>query len=566
MKKQNGWLLSIGFGVLGLVTLVTALPSLYVRLTLGPGAPGWGLPLATVAFAVLAATLAVLHLAHGLLAPLARLADLLAKAGTGDGDLSRDLDLPPGARLGPLARSYNAFVAKLRLMLDTIRRQAVKIAAESVRVKDHLTQAVASTERQEALARDIRASCSEVTETASGVAGRAATLNLASRGRLEEARRSQFELRTLVESIATIHEHQRAFSATVEALARHSHEISEMTQLIQGISNQTHLLALNAAIEAAHAGDQGRGFAVVAEEVRKLAEHAQTAASAITKSTEAMTAMADTTLDVTRQVSGDTEQARIAVERASTSFTGMVDNFQATASELQDIASAMVQLDGSNHEILGRAQEIDTLSHTLGEKMHQSLASSAQLTSATEDILASGARFRLGTGSFERAVEYAWSLRDRCQAILKAHADRGVDVFDQAYRQIPELTPPKYETSYDRLVEKELQDTYEGGLDASRGVLGMIAVDLNGYCPIHVRKSSVHTGDPALDLINSRHKRKFDDPVGLRAARNTEPFIAQTYFAPAISTPLTDIASPIHVNGRHWGNLRVTIAPEVLGS
>ncbi|MGE5385013.1 MAG: methyl-accepting chemotaxis protein, partial [Betaproteobacteria bacterium] len=213
---------------------------------------------------------------------------------------------------------------------------------------------------------------------------------------------------------------------------------------------------------------------------------------------------------------------------------------------------------------LGRAQEIDSLSHDLGEKMRHSLESAAKLNTATEDILASGARFKLGTGMLERALNHCWGCRDRIQAVLQQHADRGVNVFDQAYRQIPDITPPKYETAYDKLVEKEMQDVYQNGLDKSLGVFSMIAVDSNGYCPIHIREYSVQSGNPEKDFVFSRHKRIFNDPVGLRAARNTEPFIVQTYLGVAGGAVLTDIASPIFINGRHWGNLRVTIDPSNL--
>lgn len=57
--------------------------------------------------------------------------------------------------------------------------------------------------------------------------------------------------------------------------------ISQMSNLILNIAEQTSLLSLNAAIEAARAGEHGKGFAVVAEEVKTLAEQCSDAVNSI---------------------------------------------------------------------------------------------------------------------------------------------------------------------------------------------------------------------------------------------------------------------------------------------
>lgn len=546
--------------------VVVALPAFAFLINPFSALPAWSFACASLILSVLMTFISIHFMRSAVWRPLRALTDVLEEASSGKGELSRNLDVGRGGVLDHLAVSYNLFLENLRRLLDLVRRQTVRIAVDAVKVKDHLTVASEATVKQEHLVQEITAACAEVTDTASGVSCRAMIFNETTGQRLENARLSQEDFKSLVAIIAAINERQTEFRATVESLSRHSREINQITQLIQDISDQTNLLALNAAIEAARAGEQGRGFAVVADEVRKLAERAKTAAGAITTSIRDMSSMADSTLEITHQVSSDTESAREAVQRASLCFNGMVSNFEATTEELHGIATAMRQLETSSQGIFKRAQEIDVLSRELRGKTEQSLLCAGQLNGATEEILGSAGHFKLGTGAFEKALSHCLACRDRVQEVLLRHASRGVDIFDQNYRPIPGIHPPKYETAYDKEVERELQEIFEEGVAAQQGMRSMIAVDVNGYCPIHLRQYSVHTGVAEKDLSNSRHKRIFNDPIGLRAARNTDPFIVQTYLTPGLGMVLTDVSAPIFIHGRHWGGLRAPMDPEVLSS
>ncbi len=80
--------------------------------------------------------------------------------------------------------------------------------------------------------------------------------------------------------VTAINETQQKFSlltSGIKEINEKIKQISEISEMIIGIANQTNMLALNAAIEAARAGESGRGFNVVAEQVRKLSEQSKSA-------------------------------------------------------------------------------------------------------------------------------------------------------------------------------------------------------------------------------------------------------------------------------------------------
>jgi len=98
-------------------------------------------------------------------------------------------------------------------------------------------------------------------------------------------------------------------------------------------------------------------------------------------------------------------------------------------------------------------------------------------------------------------------------------------------------------------------------LDFDPRVVFCVAVDRNGYLPVHNPQFSQPQGrDPDWNNAHCRNRRIFDDATGLDAARNTESFLLQSYrrnMGGGQYVMMKDSSAPIMVRGKHWGALRV---------
>jgi hypothetical protein len=130
-------------------------------------------------------------------------------------------------------------------------------------------------------------------------------------------------------------------------------------------------------------------------------------------------------------------------------------------------------------------------------------------------------------------------------------------LFSFLYYPIPKTDPPKFTTDYDKLSDRDILPIEEGALAKSTALVFAVLVDRFGYLPTHnQRYAQPLSGNPAVDLVNNRTKRIFNDRVGLLAARSQAPFLFQRYQRDT-GESMVDVSVPVYVKGQHWGAVRL---------
>lgn len=183
----------------------------------------------------------------------------------------------------------------------------------------------------------------------------------------------------------------------IKRLGERSHEIGQIVNLINTVSERTHVLALNASMQAAIAGEAGRGFAVVAEEVQRLAESSREATDRIGKliynmqieTTDAIAAMAKTIDRVVHEA-----------EAAEASGVQMVATRETTAKLVEMVA----RISSSAEEQMTIATQLRASIDEIGADNARSVTQLAAQNQATTTLIAQAQRLVRTVGVFKLPI------------------------------------------------------------------------------------------------------------------------------------------------------------------
>lgn len=309
--------------------------------------------------------------------PLDKISSALKDIASGEGDLTRRLDVTGVREATELSGHFNHFVGRIQ---ETVR--AVGKVAEQLDGSVNSATEIARRSR-DAIQRQANET-NQVAQVMDGLSKNFADTAQSAESALESAREActeaasgQATVNTSSESVARLAERIETGVSSMEKLAKTSENVISVLSVISEITEQTNLLALNAAIEAARAGEQGRGFAVVADEVRSLAGRTHSSAAEIGGILDSLNKDAMQVMSI-MTAGRDQVKESVAQSNEVAGALGRINSSVATIREInQQMSECSESQNRSVREAAGSVEQINAIGR---ESLHMAdeIRSSAQ--------------------------------------------------------------------------------------------------------------------------------------------------------------------------------------------
>lgn len=360
--------------------------------------------LAAVA-AIAVGTAAAYFISRSIVRPISRLVDHTEEVA--EGDLTRTLENEAVDETGRLIESFNKMQHELHSTLVQVNDTTVHVVDGSETLKESVYQMTDTTNQVTSAVQEIAANTEQTTAGAKqnltmihALTDSITQISTTTNQIADETKHAASvaiegnqTIQKSVEGIDTISKTAKNSLVITEKMNNRAQEVSQITKMISGISDQINLLALNAAIEAARAGEYGKGFAVVADEIRSLAEQSATSASTITSLINEMQKDSQQTVSAISDVVHKIDDESSTIYGAGETFQNIVHLVETVKEDLATVTHNIRAMADNSHELVETTnttvealEETNMSSQTIAASMEEQAASTEEMLSITVEL------------------------------------------------------------------------------------------------------------------------------------------------------------------------------------
>ncbi len=335
------------------------------------------------------------------------------------GNLRAEFDqslLKRSDELGTIADSTQQFQAKIAEVIGTTRRMSEELHVSSSELTESAGQASnASSQVSEAVNEVSRGAVSQAESIQTAAAntdgiGRDIDDISDNVGQLDEytgAMKKSCDdamdaMEKLISQSQEVMASVKEIDNTIHSTNESAKGISQFSDAITDIAEETNLLSLNASIEAARAGEAGKGFAVVASQIQKLADQSKQSADQIK--------------DIVEKLLADSEASVEVMNRLNENFAAQGEQLSSTQQDMQDMSANVANVEASSKQISDRISNLNSAKMSLVEIIQDLSAISEENAASTQETNASmqelNATFSVINESASQLQMLADSLQD----------------------------------------------------------------------------------------------------------------------------------------------------------
>jgi len=305
---------------------------------------------------------------------------------SGDGDLTKRLNVSSKDEIGQASREVNNFINKVQDTVRDAKKSSEENSTISAQLVGNAKDIASNVSHETVIVKKATQDMVQMTHTLNRSVDEAQTSHEQVQQANENLEKANKEIIELSQRIETSVEVEQELAQRLNQLSAEATQVKEVLTVISDIAEQTNLLALNAAIEAARAGEHGRGFAVVADEVRKLAERTQKSLGEINAT---INVIVQSILDSSAQMNENSETIKQLMDVSSkvedniqSSVTVMNQTLDISTKTMQDTREMATETGKISKDI----EEINTLATTNLENINQVATASEHMQTLTEGL------------------------------------------------------------------------------------------------------------------------------------------------------------------------------------